>query len=1312
MRATTRNRNIGVAYLYCVHSDKTQSAKNFLKAILHQLAQQSQELSDELKTLYINHNAPSPPTSPKFDEYEAVLESEVQRFEEVYLVVDAIDECRADDENEDQPNNIRSKLLDTFRYLGDKISLLVTSRERSLNSEERDRTPSFASMEVIATDKEIKLYVEKYIKVKPETSLVRLTKKPEVMDRIQEAVAIRAAGMFLPAKLYVDHIAAIASRPSRYKLSGVMAALQKLPYFQEVKELRQSYQQAYANILKGLWDEKDDDDIELARAIFSWASCCRDPLDLTIDMVKRAWYLEKEQGTEEPRNEDFSTDSDYDEVLEDKKLEDRILSVCRGLIVIDQQSRNIRFVHYTAEEYFSDPDVRQKHLPGAQEEIARSCIKCILSQGSDRNGAGHVQLYRYASLHWGHHARVEEAALKSELHDVFFLRPNHIHESFRAVVDSIAPRGIDPYSQYGAHETIEPLHIAAYFGLRSTTIALLEARANIESKDSRGWTTMRWAIIGRSLELVKLLFDRKADMFSKDNTGDLTIFWAVSSHRRDLHFGSIITDINCQATFGDIRMVGSSESFTTALDRHTAAITSQPIIEFLLKELAHNTLEVRDKLGRTLLSAVAANWQWEAVEILCNRHADINAKDTSGMTPLLSALRPACSRIIHDLSLNGKSAIRIGDVIKVKPGTELNIGDSDYAERMIEPHIGRLIGDDLESRNENGRTALSLAAQWGFHSVVRSLLEKGADPKTTDIHKMTPLHWACSLPGFNTAIRNLKCEGEVRVHLKATELQIRVSKLKRFTGGPIERSVEQLLRYGADTGALNNFAETALDLALSVGLQSHARMLNEYEAMTRKGLSRCSQASASFWAPNTMQIQDYGHKLLALIGQGSRFAIKNLLVSDNVSLQIDSTSTISNLLTDGMSHVIIENEPRILNWRASGKSSIDISALPEQREKLRSDEPLATSQPHGETNGARIDVDVVVARIGRFGQARIVNLSLDGESHLRVGADAIVGRMKVSGRSQVWTRGQSSISYLRVTGSARLTVQGESNVTAIEVSGCGKVYTQGRCTVSRITTKGQARLGVRAAAQISAMRVIEASKVWTTGKTATLAVEVANRARLRVGGESTIDRMVVSHFSQVDIRNASRIRKLLVEQKSFVVLQAEAKVDDILAKHSSLVITTGCSEILTLHACSKARVFILNSYRQQPIKCLVEHKARLLYRGKLLDNEGEPSPHFDVRDSAQASQLEVDDSQPITEVMKKLRIHPLAKRQGEDHVEDNLDDIMVMEETGLLRWEGEEEGENEDDDGYEADDGYEVDDGHEVDDGYGGDGGYEDDGGY
>ncbi|KAL3752179.1 hypothetical protein ACJRO7_012921 [Eucalyptus globulus] len=52
-------------------------------------------------------------------------------------------------------------------------------------------------------------------------------------------------------------------------------------------------------------------------------------------------------------------------------------------------------------------------------------------------------------------------------------------------------------------------------------------------------------------------------------------------------------------------------------------------------------------------------------------------------------------------------------------------------------------GVPLDSRDDQGRTALHMAAANGHLSIVDYIISKGADVNAANAEKNTPLHWAC-----------------------------------------------------------------------------------------------------------------------------------------------------------------------------------------------------------------------------------------------------------------------------------------------------------------------------------------------------------------------------------------------------------------------------------------------------------------------------------------------------------------------------------------------------------------------------------------
>jgi hypothetical protein len=117
---------------------------------------------------------------------------------------------------------------------------------------------------------------------------------------------------------------------------GVRVALDNLP-----NELDDTYSEAMLRI-----QSQDEEDAQFAERVLYWISYAYTPL--TVVEIRHALAVE-------------AGDADIDEeALPDK---DTLISVCAGLVTVDQESNIIRLVHYTTQEYFER--IRMNRFPGA-----------------------------------------------------------------------------------------------------------------------------------------------------------------------------------------------------------------------------------------------------------------------------------------------------------------------------------------------------------------------------------------------------------------------------------------------------------------------------------------------------------------------------------------------------------------------------------------------------------------------------------------------------------------------------------------------------------------------------------------------------------------------------------------------------------------------------------------------------------------------------------------------------------------------------------------------------------------------------------
>ena len=119
---TIQKVDIGVVYIYCNYKAQfEQTPVNLIASLLKQLLQQHGVVSDDLKSLYRRHL--NKETRPTLDEMFNMLQSEMNRYTQVFVVVDALDECPVE-------NRVRRDLLSKLNALqaSHSVSLMATSR--------------------------------------------------------------------------------------------------------------------------------------------------------------------------------------------------------------------------------------------------------------------------------------------------------------------------------------------------------------------------------------------------------------------------------------------------------------------------------------------------------------------------------------------------------------------------------------------------------------------------------------------------------------------------------------------------------------------------------------------------------------------------------------------------------------------------------------------------------------------------------------------------------------------------------------------------------------------------------------------------------------------------------------------------------------------------------------------------------------------------------------------------------------------------------------------------------------------------------
>jgi len=135
---------------------------------------------------------------------------------------------------------------------------------------------------------------------------------------------------------------------------------------------------------------------QLAENVLSWIICAKRPL--ATSELQHALAVEVS-----------APEIDEENV---PQIED-IISVCAGLVTVDEESSIIRLVHYTTQEYFDR--TRDIWFPKAETDIATICLTYLSFKEfesrtcqNDHEFEQRLQLhklYGYASQNWGYYAQ-------------------------------------------------------------------------------------------------------------------------------------------------------------------------------------------------------------------------------------------------------------------------------------------------------------------------------------------------------------------------------------------------------------------------------------------------------------------------------------------------------------------------------------------------------------------------------------------------------------------------------------------------------------------------------------------------------------------------------------------------------------------------------------------------------------------------------------------------------------------------------------------------------------------------------------------
>lgn len=233
--------------------------------------------------------------------------------------------------------------------------------------------------------------------------------------------------------------------------------------------------------------DQGDPQSKHAMAVLLWVSHAQRPM--TVEELQHALAVRE--------GEEFF---DFDNVL----TVDKILGCCLGLVIIDQQTRSVRLVHYSLKEYFDS--VQQQLFPNGHAQLEKTCLTYLLfpefelEDITSRYSGQSLQLRKqfhfleYAAYHWPSHAgnHADDTVIPFEIR---LLSKPATHCAFQAYTWNAGVRGRFLEGGNGCH-------LATYLRIERIFKAAftMENSVNINAGAARGRLPIHIAILNRDMQ--------------------------------------------------------------------------------------------------------------------------------------------------------------------------------------------------------------------------------------------------------------------------------------------------------------------------------------------------------------------------------------------------------------------------------------------------------------------------------------------------------------------------------------------------------------------------------------------------------------------------------------------------------------------------------------------------------------------------------------------------------------------------------------------------------------------------------------------
>ncbi|KAH6887857.1 hypothetical protein BKA70DRAFT_71692 [Coprinopsis sp. MPI-PUGE-AT-0042] len=376
--ARESGRNLCVVYIYIRYSDRTEmTVRSALEVFVKQIVERHPDALPLVQGVYAQHVYDG--TQPTESQLLGLLRQLTDHVATTF-VLDALDEA---------PTGIQLDLVKAIASLNCKI--FITSRPLKAVEEQ---FPGAHRFSITAHDGDIDLLIKKKLESSADLQGLFAKAGSSLREEVVGTIKRKCGGMFLHASLQLDAICHCLS------IHDVQETLEQFP-----SEIEDAYAQTWSRIL-----DQHPRHVSLAKALLLWVT-----------------YAERSMTIEELRSAVATSPASHKFEPARMVPEATLLGLCRGLIVLEEQTTLVRLVHYTARKPVEE--LLLESFPNPNSLLAAVCMThladcgfqntTIDSEQALRQALDEDPLLAYAHDAWSFHAQssLDDMAIASRLAD-------------------------------------------------------------------------------------------------------------------------------------------------------------------------------------------------------------------------------------------------------------------------------------------------------------------------------------------------------------------------------------------------------------------------------------------------------------------------------------------------------------------------------------------------------------------------------------------------------------------------------------------------------------------------------------------------------------------------------------------------------------------------------------------------------------------------------------------------------------------------------------------------------------------------------